>query len=115
MRRAARLGENLAKPPVAGTRLSYSSTSSPRYYDHDLAEAVVSVLQEGRGQRLRAAPPTQLKRGMAAMIVCGDVDAARDQALANLQVLANAVRDGFTVVCSRADCRSHATRGIRQS
>jgi Fe-S oxidoreductase len=36
---------------------------------------------------------------MAALIV-GDVDHARDQALANLRVLANAVRDGYTVVCS---------------
>ena len=37
--------------------------------------------------------------GMAALIV-GDVDHAREQALANLRVLANAVRDGYTVVCS---------------
>jgi Fe-S oxidoreductase len=36
---------------------------------------------------------------MAALIV-GDVDNAREAALANLRVLANAVRDGYTVVCS---------------
>jgi Fe-S oxidoreductase len=36
---------------------------------------------------------------MAALIV-GDVDHAREAALANLRVLANAVRDGYTVVCS---------------
>ena len=36
---------------------------------------------------------------MAALIV-GDVEHAREAALANLRVLANAVRDGYTVICS---------------
>ena len=35
-----------------------------------------------------------------AALVAGDVDHARDLALANLRVLGNAVRDGYTVVCS---------------
>jgi Fe-S oxidoreductase len=35
-----------------------------------------------------------------ASLVVGDIDHARDLALANLRVLANAVRDGYTVVCS---------------
>ena len=35
-----------------------------------------------------------------ASLVVGDIDHAREQALANLRVLANAVRDGYTVVCS---------------
>jgi Fe-S oxidoreductase len=37
--------------------------------------------------------------GMPALIV-GDVDYARDLALANLRILGDAVRDGYTVVCS---------------
>ena len=44
-------------------------------------------------------PPRQRSSGMSALIV-GDVDHAREAALANLRVLANAVRDGYTVVCS---------------
>ena len=44
-------------------------------------------------------PHRQRSSGLAALLV-GDVDHARDQALANLRVLANAVRDGYTVVCS---------------
>ena len=36
---------------------------------------------------------------MAALIV-GDIDHAREAAIANLRVLANAVRDGYTVICS---------------
>jgi Fe-S oxidoreductase len=33
-------------------------------------------------------------------LVVGDIDYARDQAVANLRILANAVRDGYVVVCS---------------
>jgi len=44
-------------------------------------------------------PARQRSSGMAALIV-GDIDHARERALANLRMLANAVRDGYTVVCS---------------
>ncbi len=33
-------------------------------------------------------------------LIVGDVDYARDQAMANLRILANAIRDGYVVVCS---------------
>ena len=44
-------------------------------------------------------PAAQRGSGMGAL-VAGDVDHARDLALTNLRVLGNAVRDGYTVVCS---------------
>jgi Fe-S oxidoreductase len=44
-------------------------------------------------------PPGQRGSGMPALVT-GDVDHARDLALVNLRVLSNAVRDGYTIVCS---------------
>jgi Fe-S oxidoreductase len=67
------------------------------YYDQELAEAVVAVLRQA-GVNVFV-PARQRGSGMPALLV-GDVDRARDHALANLRVLANAVRDGYTVVCS---------------
>jgi Fe-S oxidoreductase len=67
------------------------------YYDHELAEAVVNVLQ--RAEVNVFVPTRQRSSGMAPLIV-GDIDYARDFAVNNLRVLGNAVRDGYTVVCS---------------
>ena len=44
-------------------------------------------------------PTAPAELGHGALIV-GDIDYARDLALSNLRVLGNAVRDGYTVVCS---------------
>jgi FAD/FMN-containing dehydrogenase/Fe-S oxidoreductase len=96
-RRASRLGLNKPRPQLPGPRIVYFVDVFANYYDQELAEAVVSVLQEA-GVNVYV-PHRQRSSGMAALIV-GDVDHARDQALANLRVLANAVRDGYTVVCS---------------
>jgi Fe-S oxidoreductase len=67
------------------------------YYDHELAESVVAVLQQTGVNVL--VPYRQRSSGMAPLIV-GDIDYARDLALSNLRALGNAVRDGYTVVCS---------------
>ena len=96
-RRASRLGLNKPRPQLPGPRVVYFVDVFANYYDQELAEAVVSVLQEAEVNVY--VPHRQRSSGMAALIV-GDVDHARDQALANLRVLANAVRDGYTVVCS---------------
>jgi Fe-S oxidoreductase len=96
-RRAARLGLNKPRPHQPGPRVVYFVDVYANYYDQELAEAVVSVLQEAEVNVY--VPSRQRSSGMAALIV-GDVDHAREQALANLRVLANAVRDGYTVVCS---------------
>jgi Fe-S oxidoreductase len=96
-RRAAGLGLSRPRPQQAGPRVVYFVDLFANYYDQELAEAVVAVLRHA-GVNVFV-PAQQQSSGMAALVV-GDVDYARDQALANLRVLANAVRDGYTVVCS---------------
>jgi FAD/FMN-containing dehydrogenase/Fe-S oxidoreductase len=96
-RRAARLGLSKARPHQPGPRVVYFVDVYANYYDQELAEFVVAVLRHA-GVNVFV-PTRQRSSGMAALIV-GDVDHARDQALANLRVLASAVRDGYTVVCS---------------
>jgi Fe-S oxidoreductase len=96
-RRAARLGLSKPRPHQPGPRVVYFVDVYANYYDQELAEAVVSVLQEAEVNVY--VPSRQRSSGMAALYV-GDVDRAREQSLANLRVLANAVRDGYTVVCS---------------
>jgi FAD/FMN-containing dehydrogenase/Fe-S oxidoreductase len=95
--RAARLGLNKPRPQQQGPRVVYFLDTYANYYDHDLAEAAVAVLRQA-GVNVFV-PSRQRSSGMAALVV-GDIDHARDQALSNLRVLANAVRDGYTVVCS---------------
>ena len=96
-RRAARLGLSTARPQQPGPRVVYFVDVYANYYDQELAEAVVAVLQQA-GVNVFV-PSRQRSSGMGSLIV-GDVDYARDQAVANLRVLANAVRDGYVVVCS---------------
>ena len=96
-RRAARLGLNKPRPQQPGPRVVYFVDVFANYYDQELAEAVVAVLRHAEVNVF--VPPHQRSSGMAALFV-GDIDHAREQALANLRVLANAVRDGYTVVCS---------------
>jgi len=96
-RRAARLGLHKPRPQQPGPRVVYFVDVFANYYDQQLAEAVVAVLRHA-GVNVYV-PARQRSSGMAALVV-GDIDHAREQALANLRVLANAVRDGYTVVCS---------------
>jgi len=96
-RRAVRLGLSKARPHQPGPRVVYFVDAYANYYDQDLAESVVAVLRHA-GVNIFV-PSRQRSSGMAALIV-GDVDHARDQALLNLRLLAAAVRDGYTVICS---------------
>jgi len=77
------------------------------HLDQELAEAVVGVLRQG-GVNVYV-PVGQRDSGMPAL-VAGDVDRARELALKNLRILGNAVRDGYTVVCSEPT----ATLTLRQ-
>ncbi len=95
--RAARMGLTKPRPQIPGPRVVYFVDVYANYYDQELAESVVSVLQLA-GVNVYV-PEKQRASGMSALIV-GDVDHAREQALANLRILANAVRDGYTIVCS---------------
>jgi Fe-S oxidoreductase len=95
--RAQRLGLAQPRPHQSGPRVAYFVDVYANYYDHELAESVVSVLQQAEVNVF--VPPRQRSSGMAPLIV-GDIDYARDLAVSNLRVLGNAVRDGYTVVCS---------------
>jgi FAD/FMN-containing dehydrogenase/Fe-S oxidoreductase len=97
VRRAARLGLTRPRPQAAGPRVVYFVDVYANYFDQELAEAVVAVLHQA-GVNVYV-PARQRGSGMPALVV-GDVEYARDLALANLKVLGNAVRDGYTVVCS---------------
>ncbi len=96
-RRAVRLGLNKPRAQTPGPRVVYFVDLYANYFDQELAEAVVTVLRQA-GVNVYV-PTGQRESGMPALIA-GDVDRARDLALRNLRVLANAVRDGYTVVCS---------------
>jgi FAD/FMN-containing dehydrogenase/Fe-S oxidoreductase len=96
-RKAARLGLNTPRPRQPGPRVVYFVDVFANYYDQELAAAVVAVLRHA-GVNVYV-PARQQSSGMAALVV-GDIEHARDQALANLRVLADAVRDGYIVVCS---------------
>ncbi len=96
-RRAQRLGLARPRPHQSGPRVVYFVDVYANYYDHELAESVVAVLQHAEVNVF--VPTRQRSSGMAPLIV-GDIDYARDLALSNLRVLGNAVRDGYTVVCS---------------
>jgi Fe-S oxidoreductase len=97
VRRAARRGMTRPQPHAAGPRVAYFVDVFANYFDQELAEAVVAVLQQA-GVNVFV-PPGQRGSGMPAL-VAGDIDFARDLALRNLRVLASAVRDGYTIVCS---------------
>ena len=97
VRRGARLGLDKPRPQLPGPRIVYFVDLFANYYDQELAEATVSVLRHA-GVNVFV-PPRQRSSGMASLIV-GDVDHAREHASRNLRILANAVRDGYTVVCS---------------
>jgi FAD/FMN-containing dehydrogenase/Fe-S oxidoreductase len=96
-RRAARLGLDKPRPQLSGPRVVYFVDVYANYYDQELADSVVKVLRHSEVNVF--VPSRQRGSGMAALLV-GDVDHAREAAIVNLRVLANAVRDGYTVICS---------------
>lgn len=96
-RRAARLGLDRPKPQQPGPRVVYFVDVFANYYDQELAEATVAVLRHANVNVY--VPRQQRSSGMASLVV-GDIEYAREQAQANVRILANAVRDGYTVVCS---------------
>jgi FAD/FMN-containing dehydrogenase/Fe-S oxidoreductase len=97
VRRAARLGLTKARPHAPGPRVAYFVDVYANYFDQELAEAVVAVLHHANVNVF--VPAKQQGSGMPAL-VAGDIDLARDLALRNLRILGNAVRDGYTIVCS---------------
>ncbi|MFN7804742.1 MAG: FAD-binding and (Fe-S)-binding domain-containing protein [Planctomycetaceae bacterium] len=67
------------------------------HHDPELGRALVAIL---RHHRIAVhVPPQQTASGMA-LISAGDLEAARDLALANLRVLADFAREGCAIVCT---------------
>lgn len=97
VRRAERLGLTKARPQAVGPRVAYFVDIFANHFDQKLAEAVVGVLRLA-GVNVFV-PKRQRGSGMPAL-VAGDLERARELATANLRVLGDAVRDGYTVVCS---------------
>jgi FAD/FMN-containing dehydrogenase/Fe-S oxidoreductase len=97
LRRAERLGLTKPRPQAPGPRVAYFVDVFANHFDQELAESVVGVLRQA-GVNVHV-PRRQRGSGMAALVV-GDLDHARELALANLRVLGDVVRDGYTVVCS---------------
>ena len=97
LKRAERMGLTRPKPHAPGPRVAYFVDIVADHFDQDLAESVVALLQHA-GVNVYV-PKAQRGCGMPAL-VAGDLDRARDLMSTNLRVLAGAVRDGYTIVCS---------------
>jgi Fe-S oxidoreductase len=86
-----------ASPPGIPTKVAYFVDVFANYNDPLLAEAVVAVLRHNDLEVY--VPPGQRGCGMAAL-AHGDIETARDIARQNLRVLAEAVRNGYAIVCA---------------
>lgn len=97
LRRAAKRGWTRPRPQESGARVAYFVDVFADCFDPELAEMSVALL-EYAGVNVFV-PPNQTGCGMPAL-VAGDLDRARALVHANLKALGNAVRDGYTIVCS---------------
>jgi Fe-S oxidoreductase len=80
-----------------GTKVLYFVDTYANYYDPQLAEALVAVMRHNQiGVYVH---PRQLHSGMP-MIAAGALDTARGVAQHNISLLAEAVRQGYTIVAS---------------
>jgi len=91
----------------SGERVVYFVDTFANYYDPQLAEALVAVLQHNSVAVY--VPPAQWHAGMP-MIAVGALEQARRVAAHNVAVLAEAVRQGYTVVATEPSavlCLTH--------
>ena len=96
LRRAAR--RRLTRPARrSGPKVLYFVDVYARYWDPQLGEALVAVL-EHNGVAVYV-PPEQLPSGMPS-IACGALEHARDLASRNVAILAEFVRQGYHVVAT---------------
>jgi FAD/FMN-containing dehydrogenase/Fe-S oxidoreductase len=96
LRRARRRGWTRKKASDR-PRVAYFVDLFANYLEPQIGQAVVAVLQH---QDIDVyVPPGQGGSGMAALAQ-GDIETARESAELNLRLCAEAVRDGYTVICS---------------
>ncbi len=97
LRRAQRRGWTTPPPVRGGPRLAYFVDQYATYHDPTIAEAAVVVLQYQGAEVF--VPPRQQGSGLGAWLV-GDRDRLRELAWHNVRLLAELVREGWTVLCS---------------
>ncbi len=111
LRRASRM--RLTRPTRrSGIKVAFFVDSYATYHDPQLAEALVSVF-EHNGVAVYV-PPGQRASGMA-MITVGALDAAKRVARKNIELLAEAVRQGYHIVTAEptaALCLKHEYRNL---
>ena len=96
MRRASR--RRLTRPTRrSGRKVLYFVDTYANYHDPQLAEALVAVL-EHNGVAVYV-HPDQTQSGMA-MVSLGATDRARRVAAHNVTLLADAIRQGYSIICS---------------
>ncbi|QDU30518.1 Anaerobic glycerol-3-phosphate dehydrogenase subunit C [Anatilimnocola aggregata] len=96
LRRADR--NRLTRPARrTGGKILYFVDVYANWYDTQLAESLVAIMQH-HGIAVYV-PPGQLQSGMA-RISLGDVERARKLAARNVALLADAVRQGYQIVCT---------------
>lgn len=95
LNRAERMGLTVPNPHAPGPRAVYFLDIFANNFDPELAEATVAVLRH-LGVNVYV-PKHQRGCGMPALAT-GDLDRARELLTANLRILGNAVRDGYTVI-----------------
>jgi FAD/FMN-containing dehydrogenase/Fe-S oxidoreductase len=106
MRRAGR--RRLTRPTRrSGLKVVYFIDTYANFHDPQLAEAMVAVL-EHNGVAVYV-HPDQKQSGMA-MVALGAVDLARKVAAHNVSILAEAIRQGYTVVASEPSAALCVTR-----
>ncbi|HUE72770.1 MAG TPA: anaerobic glycerol-3-phosphate dehydrogenase subunit C [Pirellulaceae bacterium] len=111
MRRAEKL--RLTKPTRrTGGKVLYFVDLYANWYDVQLAEAFVAIMQH-HGISVYV-PPLQQASGMA-RVSLGDVERARKMAARNVQLLADAVRQGYQIVATEPSavlCLTHEYRNL---
>lgn len=106
LRRASR--RRLTRPTRrSGRKVLYFVDTYANFHDPQLAEAMVAVL-EHNGVAVYV-HPDQTQSGMA-MVSLGAVDRARKVAAHNVAILAEAIRQGYTVVASEPSAALCLTR-----
>ena len=89
LKRAAQVRLTESSPSRQNPKVAYFVDTYANYCDPRIAESLVSVF----------VPPDQWSSGMPLFSI-GDLDTAKPIARHNIQVLAELVRDGYTIICS---------------
>src|SRR5690606_27929038 len=98
----------LDKPGVdAGYRVAFFVDTYANRFDVELAELLIRVLEHNNVKVF--VPPTQLEAGMP-MISQGNLEPARQIAHRNVQLMAEAVRRGYTVISTEPSAVLAITR-----